>query len=72
MSEDEPEGDPGRTGSAVAARMDENAGRPLENEAVACPYCGSTDTRAENARGPSLCRTIYYCTDCESPFERFG
>ncbi|WP_425607268.1 hypothetical protein [Natronobeatus ordinarius] len=52
--------------------MDENAGRPLESSEVACPYCASTATRVENPRGPSLCRTIYYCTDCENPFERFG
>lgn len=54
------------------ARMDENAGRPVDDETVACPYCGSTDTHVENARGPSMCRTIYQCDDCESPFERFG
>lgn len=59
---------------SVNARMDENAGRPVGNgdEDVACPYCGSTDTHVENARGPSLCRTIYHCDACESPFERFG
>lgn len=70
-SEDDPEA-AGRTGAAVAAKMDENAGRPVQSGEVACPYCGSTATRAENARGPSLCRTIYYCMDCECPFERFG
>lgn len=68
----EKEGAAGRTGSAVAAKMDENAGRPVEDGEVACPYCGSTRTYAENARGPSLCRTIYYCESCENPFERFG
>jgi ring-1,2-phenylacetyl-CoA epoxidase subunit PaaD len=25
----------------------------------------------ENAFGPTLCRSIYYCTDCRQPFEQF-
>jgi ring-1,2-phenylacetyl-CoA epoxidase subunit PaaD len=41
-------------------------GRP-----VACPYCGSRRTMMENAFGPTLCRSIYYCTDCRQPFEQF-
>lgn len=59
-------------GGPVPARMDENAGRPLPDEEVPCPYCESTETVVENARGPSACRTIYYCKTCECPFERFG
>jgi ring-1,2-phenylacetyl-CoA epoxidase subunit PaaD len=39
--------------------------------AVACPYCGSRRTVMENAFGPTLCRSIYYCTDCRQPFEQF-
>ena len=67
------EGSDASDGPSVNARMDENAGRPVEDdEAVACPYCDSTATHVENARGPSLCRTIYHCDACDSPFERFG
>lgn len=58
--------------TSVNAEMDENAGRPVDDEVIPCPYCESTETHVENARGPSLCRTIYYCESCESPFERFG
>ncbi|MFC7134797.1 MULTISPECIES: hypothetical protein [Salinibaculum] len=58
--------------SSVGKKMDENAGRPVDDDEIACPYCGSMDTHVENARGPSLCRTIYHCDSCESPFERFG
>jgi len=36
-----------------------------------CPYCGSRNTTLENAFGPTLCRAIYYCTDCRQPFEQF-
>jgi len=38
---------------------------------VACPYCGSGRTRMENAFGPTLCRSIWYCTACRQPFEQF-
>lgn len=36
-----------------------------------CPYCGSRQTRLENAFGPTLCRTVHYCTACRQPFEAF-
>ena len=36
-----------------------------------CPYCGSRKTVMDNAFGPTLCRAIYYCTDCRQPFEQF-
>ncbi|MDG5778692.1 1,2-phenylacetyl-CoA epoxidase subunit PaaE [Haloarculaceae archaeon H-GB2-1] len=39
-----------------------------ETEAT-CPYCGSTDTEREHPKGPSLCRSMFYCHDCAQPFE---
>jgi ring-1,2-phenylacetyl-CoA epoxidase subunit PaaD len=36
----------------------------------ACPYCGSLDTTMDNAFGPTLCRSIWYCAGCRQPFER--
>ena len=36
-----------------------------------CPWCGSSDTSLENAFGPTLCRTIFWCTRCRQPFEQF-
>ena len=39
--------------------------------AARCPYCESRRTVLENAFGPTLCRAIYYCTDCRQPFEQF-
>jgi ring-1,2-phenylacetyl-CoA epoxidase subunit PaaD len=41
------------------------------DRAATCPYCGSRRTVMENAFGPTLCRSIYYCTDCRQPFEQF-
>ncbi len=36
-----------------------------------CPFCGSNDTVAENAFGPTPCRALYYCRACRNPFEQF-
>jgi ring-1,2-phenylacetyl-CoA epoxidase subunit PaaD len=36
-----------------------------------CPFCGGTNTRAENPFGPTPCRALYYCDDCRNPFEQF-
>lgn len=41
------------------------------DEPVLCPYCGSNETIEKNDFGPSLCRAIYYCKNCQQPFERF-
>lgn len=38
-------------------------------ESVACPYCGSVNTRLESPFGPTRCRTIYYCDGCMNQFE---
>ena len=35
-----------------------------------CPFCGSGNTRAENAFGPTPCRALYYCEACRNPFEQ--
>jgi ring-1,2-phenylacetyl-CoA epoxidase subunit PaaD len=40
------------------------------DEAV-CPYCGSKHTEQKNAFGATLCRALYFCHDCQEPFERF-
>jgi ring-1,2-phenylacetyl-CoA epoxidase subunit PaaD len=38
---------------------------------VPCPYCDSTNTTTKNEFGPTLCRAIYFCNNCNQPFERF-
>ena len=40
-------------------------------EPVPCPYCDSMNTSVKNAFGSTLCRAIYYCNECEQPFEQF-
>lgn len=41
-------------------------------ETARCPYCGSENTEQEHPKGPSLCRSMHYCHDCQEPFEAFG
>ncbi len=38
---------------------------------AACPYCDSTNTSMRNSFGPTLCRSIHYCNNCQQPFEAF-
>jgi ring-1,2-phenylacetyl-CoA epoxidase subunit PaaD len=40
-------------------------------DVVACPYCDGTNTNVRNTFGPTLCRAIYYCRDCQEAFEQF-
>ncbi len=39
------------------------------DEAVACPFCNSQDTRLDSPFGPTRCRMIYYCNACRNSFE---
>ncbi len=36
-----------------------------------CPYCGSANTEREHPKGPSLCRSMFFCHGCNQPFESF-
>lgn len=36
---------------------------------VTCPWCGSSDTVADSAFGPTPCRSSSYCNACRNPFE---
>ncbi|QZP37133.1 1,2-phenylacetyl-CoA epoxidase subunit PaaE [Halobaculum magnesiiphilum] len=48
------------------------AGSDADDDPAECPYCGSTDTEREHPKGPGLCRSMHFCTECGEPFERFG
>jgi ring-1,2-phenylacetyl-CoA epoxidase subunit PaaD len=38
---------------------------------VACPFCNSLNTKLESPFGPTLCRSIHYCYNCQQSFEQF-
>lgn len=40
-------------------------------DAAVCPRCGLTNTTLKNSFGPTLCRMIWYCHDCQDAFEQF-
>lgn len=40
-------------------------------DTVTCPHCGSTNTTLRNSFGSTLCRMIFYCNNCQQPFEQF-
>ena len=39
--------------------------------AVACPYCGSTDTERRSEFGSTACKAIHFCNACHQPFDEF-
>ena len=41
----------------------------LRTSAIACPFCGSNETRLDSQFGPTPCRMIYYCEACKNSFE---
>jgi len=40
-------------------------------DVAVCPRCGSKNTTIKNSFGPTLCRMLYYCHDCQDAFEQF-
>jgi len=52
--------------------LDPSVDTTEDDEAAACPYCGSMNTEREHPKGPSLCRSMHFCNECEQPFERMS
>jgi ring-1,2-phenylacetyl-CoA epoxidase subunit PaaD len=44
---------------------------PTGEDAVRCPYCGSSNVALDNLFGPTQCRSLRYCRVCRQPFEQF-
>lgn len=34
-----------------------------------CPYCGAEGAEVVSVFGPSACRSVFYCKNCQQPFE---
>lgn len=66
-------------GIAPPARLQSSVGNPVHQDRlseslrqpVQCPFCQSERTRLESFFGPTLCRQIFYCEQCNQSFERF-
>jgi ring-1,2-phenylacetyl-CoA epoxidase subunit PaaD len=43
----------------------------LETTVVACPKCGSTNTKLVSAFSSTACKAFYHCLDCLEPFDHF-
>jgi ring-1,2-phenylacetyl-CoA epoxidase subunit PaaD len=50
-------------------RKDAEAAVQLTVSGIACPFCGSTDTRLDSPFGPTRCRSIHFCDGCRNQFE---
>ncbi len=40
-------------------------------EQAKCPRCNGTNTVMRSPFGPTLCRSLHYCSDCQEAFEQF-
>ena len=41
------------------------------DEPVACPQCGSSETKEVSRFGSTPCKALWRCLDCLEPFDRF-
>lgn len=60
-----------RFGLAPPPRHQGDVAEVMFFDLAECPRCGSTNTSMRNAFGPTLCRMIWYCNDCQDAFEQF-
>ena len=45
--------------------------RRLQDDVVACPHCGSTNTTITSAFGSTACKALCKCLNCQEPFDYF-
>ena len=43
---------------------------PKPDTVITCPFCGSTNTKLDSPFGPTRCRSIYLCKNCNNTFEQ--
>ncbi len=43
----------------------------FEDDSVACPHCGSTETRKLAEFGSTACKALWKCEACQEPFDYF-
>jgi ring-1,2-phenylacetyl-CoA epoxidase subunit PaaD len=45
--------------------------RRLQDDAIACPRCGSSNTTITSAFGSTACKALCKCLSCQEPFDYF-
>jgi ring-1,2-phenylacetyl-CoA epoxidase subunit PaaD len=45
--------------------------RRLQDDVVACPLCGSSNTTITSAFGSTACKALCKCLSCQEPFDYF-
>ena len=45
--------------------------RRLQDDVIACPLCGSTNTTITSAFGSTACKALCKCLNCQEPFDYF-
>lgn len=50
---------------------DPEMNKPVEERIVACPQCGSTDTKMVSRFGSTPCKSAFQCESCLEPFDYF-
>ncbi|MCX7736889.1 MAG: phenylacetate-CoA oxygenase subunit PaaJ [Candidatus Kapabacteria bacterium] len=40
-------------------------------QTVNCPFCDSSNTDLKSFFGSTACKSLYYCNNCQQPFEHF-
>lgn len=60
-----------RLGIAPPVRHGGNLTAVAFLDVAVCPRCGSKNSTLKNAFGPTLCKSVWYCLDCQDGFEQF-
>ncbi len=62
---------PAHRARSTATAIDISALLPAEEADIACPQCGSVNTRLISQFGSTACKALYRCSDCLEPFDYF-
>jgi len=58
-------------GIAPPSKLNQDEFIVAEDEKVICPFCNSGLTDMKSFFGSTACKSLYYCNNCNQPFEHF-
>lgn len=58
-------------GIAPPLRISHSTSVVDEADNIICPYCKSETTEMKSYFGSTACKSLYYCSSCNQPFEHF-